>query len=67
MCQKVEKAGVSFLTVHGRTKDQRTDPVNYEAIKLIKQSVRVPVIANGDIFSLTDAEKVQQLTNVDGK
>ena len=67
LCQKVEKAGVSFFTVHGRTKDQRTDPVNYEAIKLIKSSVRVPVIANGDIFSLADAEKVQQLTSVDGK
>jgi len=63
----VEKAGLSFLTVHGRTKDQKTDPVNYEAIKLIKQSVQVPVIANGDIFSLADAEKVQQMTLVDGK
>lgn len=66
LCQKVEKAGLSFLTVHGRTKDQKTDPVNYEAIKLIKQSVQVPVIANGDIFSLADAEKVQQMTLVDG-
>ncbi len=63
----MEKAGLSFLTVHGRTKDQKTDPVNYEAIKLIKQSVQVPVIANGDIFSLADAEKVQQMTLVDGK
>ena len=62
----MEKAGLSFLTVHGRTKDQKTDPVNYEAIKLIKQSVQVPVIANGDIFSLADAEKVQQMTLVDG-
>ena len=63
----MEKAGLSFLTVHGRTKDQRSDPVNLEAIRLIKDSVRVPVIANGDICSLKDAENVQQATSVDGK
>lgn len=66
LCQQVEKAGLSFLTVHGRTKDQKTDPVNYEAIKLIKDSVHIPVIANGDIYSLEDAERVQQLTSVNG-
>lgn len=58
--------GLSFLTVHGRTKDQRSDPVNLEAIKLIKESVRIPVIANGDICSLEDAERVQDVTGVNG-
>lgn len=59
-------AGLSFLTVHGRTKDQRSEPVNIEAIKLIKESVRIPVIANGDVCCLDDAERVQESTGVNG-
>ena len=66
LCQQIEKTGLSFLTVHGRTKDQKADPVNYEAIKLIKDSLHIPVIANGDIYSMEDAERVQQLTSVNG-
>ena len=66
LCQQVEKCGLSFLTVHGRTKDQKSEPVDLGAIKLIKESVQVPVIANGDIYNLSDAQKVKQLTGVDG-
>ena len=66
LCRQVEMAGLSFLTVHGRTKDQRSEPVDLEAVKLIKESVRVPVIANGDICSLEDAQRVRDLTSVDG-
>lgn len=66
LCQKVQQAGLSFLTVHGRTKDQKSEPVDLEAIKLIKESVNVPVIANGDICSMQDAERTQQVTSVNG-
>jgi len=66
LCQQVEHAGVSFLTVHGRTKDQKSEPVDLDAIKLIKESVRVPVIANGDICSLDDVERVHRITGADG-
>ncbi|XP_062611401.1 tRNA-dihydrouridine(20a/20b) synthase [NAD(P)+]-like [Saccostrea cucullata] len=66
LCQKAEHAGVSWISVHGRTKDQRAEPVNKEAIKLIKDSVNIPVIANGDIRSLQDAEEIQGVTKVDG-
>ncbi|KAK3101492.1 hypothetical protein FSP39_004005 [Pinctada imbricata] len=66
LCQKAEHAGVSWISVHGRTKEQRAHPVNYDAIKLIKESVSLPVIANGDIKSLEDCQTVYNITGVDG-
>lgn len=66
LCQKAEHAGVSWIAVHGRTKDQRAEPVNKEAIKTIKESLSIPVIANGDIKSLHDVEEIQTVTKVDG-
>ncbi|XP_053728742.1 tRNA-dihydrouridine(20a/20b) synthase [NAD(P)+]-like isoform X1 [Synchiropus splendidus] len=66
LCQKAESAGVSWITVHGRTAEERHQPVHYDAIKTIKDSVSVPVIANGDIKYLRDVESTHQLTGVDG-
>ena len=66
LCRQVEHAGVQFISVHGRTKYQRAEPVNWEAVKAIKQSVKVPVIANGDIKTLEDVIRVKRETNVDG-
>eukprot|EP00794_Sanderia_malayensis_P006053 gene6053-6755_t len=66
LCRKAEKAGVAWLSVHGRTTEQRNQPVNYEAIKLVKESVSVPVVANGNINSEHDVRKVKELTGVDG-
>lgn len=67
LCQKAESAGVSWITVHGRTAEERHQPVHYDAIKTIKDSVSVPVIANGDIKYLEDMESTYQVTGVDGK
>jgi tRNA-dihydrouridine synthase 4 len=59
--------GVSLITVHGRRPDQRsTSPVSYEPVKMIKEIATVPIIANGNCFSLSDAKKWQELTGVDG-
>ncbi|KAG9345862.1 hypothetical protein JZ751_009018 [Albula glossodonta] len=66
LCQKAEAAGVSWVTVHGRTAEERHQPVHYDAIKTIKDSVSIPVIANGDIKYLRDVESTYQLTGVDG-
>ena len=66
LCRQVEAAGVTFLTVHGRRKDQRSEPVNLDAIKTIKQSLQIPVVANGDICTIEDARRVKRLTGVDG-
>ena len=38
-CRRMEAAGASFITVHGRTREQRGQPVNLEAIRTIKQVV----------------------------
>ncbi|XP_035478018.1 B-cell receptor-associated protein 29 isoform X2 [Scophthalmus maximus] len=65
LCQKAESAGVSWITVHGRTTDERHQPVHYDAIKTIKDSISVPVIANGDIKYLRDVESIHHLTGVD--
>lgn len=67
LCRKAEAAGVSWITVHGRLSEERHQPVHYDAIKVIKDSLSIPVVANGDIKSLKEAENIHQLTGADGK
>uniref|UniRef100_A0A8C9W1R7 tRNA-dihydrouridine synthase n=2 Tax=Scleropages formosus TaxID=113540 RepID=A0A8C9W1R7_SCLFO len=66
LCQKVQAAGVSWVTVHGRTVDERHQPVHYDAIRTIKDSLSIPVIANGDVKNLRDVESTYLRTGVDG-
>lgn len=65
-CRQAEQAGASWISVHGRTKSQRTEAVNLEAIKIIKENLSIPVVGNGDVFHLKDAIKFQEFTGVDG-
>lgn len=52
LVQQAEQAGCAWVTVHGRTARQRGgDPVDLAAIKIIKEVAKVPVVANGDIFT----------------
>lgn len=67
LVQQMEKTGVSFITVHGRTVEQRAQPVDNDAIRLLADSVNVPVVANGDIRTLQDAHTTQQATGVKGR
>ena len=67
LCRCVEKAGATFITVHGRTPAQRNEKPNYEAIKLVKSSLSIPVIANGNIKSYSQALEVAKFTGVDGR
>lgn len=63
----VEAGGPDYITVHGRRRSQRSsEPVNLEAIRLIKSIARVPIVANGDIFSLDDVDRIVKVTGVDG-
>lgn len=54
-----EQAGISALTIHGRTRACKfMGEAEYSTIKHVKQSVNIPIIANGDI---TDAEKARHV------
>ena len=62
-----EEAGVSAITIHGRTRDEYyTGKADWNIIKDVKQSVGIPVIGNGDIKSPEDAVKMFEQTGVDG-
>jgi tRNA-dihydrouridine synthase B len=62
-----EQSGIKALTVHGRTKACGfSGAAEYNTIKAIKQSVSIPVIANGDINTPEIAKKVLASTGVDG-
>lgn len=63
----VEDSGADFLAVHGRTRAGKFKaPVDYDAIAQIKQAVKIPVIANGDIDSFEKAQWVLKHTGADG-
>lgn len=58
-----EGAGASAVTVHGRTRMQYyKPPVDYEIIRRVRESVKIPVIANGDIDSAQKAREVMERT-----
>jgi tRNA-dihydrouridine synthase B len=67
IAKNIEEVGVDFIAVHGRTRAGKYKaPVDYEAIKEIKDSVSIPVIANGDIDSYEKAKWVLEYTGADG-
>ena len=65
--KRMEGAGASLLTVHGRTKEKvYAGEVNFNEIASAKRAVQIPVIANGGVFSLADGEKLLNETGADG-
>ena len=62
--QAIESAGANELTVHARTKlEGYKPPAHWHWIAKIKQNINIPVIANGDIFTLNDAQKCREITS----
>lgn len=67
LCQKAQAAGVSFIAVHARTPQQRHEPVETEIFRTVSDACSVPVIANGDVKSISDAELLYEKCGVRGK
>ncbi len=62
-----ENSGIQALSVHGRTRNcMFKGEAEYDTIRIIKESVSIPVIANGDIKSPEKAKEVLEQTGADG-
>lgn len=66
LAKAFEAVGIQMLTVHGRTREQGyKGHAEYDTVTQVKQAVRIPVVANGDITSSEKAAEVLQITGAD--
>ena len=67
LAQAVEAAGASAVTVHGRTKTMLYSGVaDWDAIRAVVEAVKIPVVANGDVFDETAALRCKARTGAAG-
>ncbi len=67
LAKKAEDVGIKMLTVHGRTRCQMYNGnANWQLISKVKEAVKIPVIANGDIRNSNDAKNALELSKADG-
>lgn len=65
--KRIENAGASMITIHGRTREEfYTGKADWNIIKQVKEKLKIPVIGNGDIKAWKDAKFMFEETNVDG-
>lgn len=65
----LEDAGCALLAVHGRTRDEKDGKkfrANWNAIKAVRDALRIPVLANGDVRHMDDVESCLRETGVEG-
>ena len=66
LARRFEDVGIQMLTVHGRTREQGYKGfAEYDTIAAVKQAVKLPVVANGDITSPEKARDVLAYTGAD--
>ncbi|MCH2037128.1 MAG: tRNA dihydrouridine synthase DusB [Rickettsiales bacterium] len=67
LAKAAEDIGIQLITIHGRTRCQMYNgKADWDFIKKVKDSVSVPVIANGDIKTIEDAEECLRRSGADG-
>ena len=67
MAKMAEDAGVDAIAVHGRTREQfYRDHADWNIIAEVKRAVHIPVIANGDVRTYDDLDRIFEVTGADG-
>jgi len=67
ICRIAEDVGIKMITIHGRTRQQFfSETADWQAIAEIKEQIKIPLIANGDITSPKTAEKALVQSKADG-
>ena len=66
LSRMLEQAGVAAVAVHGRTRAQMyAGQADWTTIREVREAVKIPVIANGDVFSAQDALRILAFTGAD--
>lgn len=62
-----EVNGIDYVILHARTRDQHySGHANWDEIRSLKETLSIPVIANGDVFTVEDFIKIMEVTAADG-
>jgi tRNA-dihydrouridine synthase B len=67
LAKRAEAAGISLITVHGRTRCQfYTGKADWNAIREVRNAIKIPLIANGDGQTVEDAQAMMAASGADG-
>ena len=66
IARRAQEAGVQAITVHGRTRMQfYTGRADWDAIRAVREVISVPLVANGDVDTVADAEEILSRSGAD--